>query len=58
VSRKEVKTGISDNTHIQILNGLSDGEEIVTGSYRILSRELADGDAVRVNNSRPQLASR
>jgi HlyD family secretion protein len=58
VIRREVKTGISDNSHIQILHGLSDGEEIVTGSYRILSRELADGDAVRVNNSRPQFASR
>jgi HlyD family secretion protein len=50
--RKEVKTGISDNTHIQILSGVSAGEEIVIGSYRILSRELEDGDKVNVNNNK------
>ena len=48
--RKEVTTGISDNTHIQILSGLSAGEEVVTGSYRVLSRDLEDGDKVTVNN--------
>lgn len=46
--RVEVETGISDNTHIQILSGLEAGEEIVTGSYRILSRELKNGDKIRV----------
>ncbi|GAA5521198.1 efflux RND transporter periplasmic adaptor subunit [Aliifodinibius salicampi] len=48
--RREVKTGISDNTHMQILSGLEEGEEVVTGSYRILSNELADGDKVNINN--------
>jgi HlyD family secretion protein len=50
--RKEVKTGISDNTHIQVLSGLEAGEEVVTGSYRMLSRELSDGDKVNVNNNK------
>jgi HlyD family secretion protein len=50
--RKEVKTGISDNTHIQVLSGIDKDEEIVIGSYRILSKELADGDAVSVNNNK------
>ncbi|MDZ7773640.1 MAG: efflux RND transporter periplasmic adaptor subunit [Balneolaceae bacterium] len=36
--RKPVETGISDNTHIQILSGVEAGEEIVIGSYRVLSR--------------------
>ncbi len=49
--RKEVKTGISDNTHIQILSGVSAGEQIVIGSYRVLSRDLEDGDKVSVNNN-------
>jgi HlyD family secretion protein len=48
--RKEVETGISDNTHIQVLSGLSAGEEIVIGSYRTLSNSLKDGDKVTVNN--------
>jgi HlyD family secretion protein len=54
--RKEVETGISDNTHVQILSGVSVGDEIVIGSYRVLSRELNDGDAVKVTEQ-PTLAS-
>lgn len=50
--RKEVKTGISDNTHIQILSGVETGEQVVTGSYRMLSRDLSDGDKVEVNNNK------
>lgn len=48
--QREVETGISDNRHMQIQAGLNEGEEIVIGSYRILSRELADGDLVEVSN--------
>jgi len=56
--RREVKTGISDNTHIQILSGLSAGEEVVVGSYRVLSKELSDGDKVTINNKKyEQLAT-
>lgn len=56
--RKEVETGISDNTHIQILSGITADEEVVIGSYRVLSRELEDGDKIRVNNDKfRQLAS-
>lgn len=50
--RKEVETGISDNTHVQILSGVEAEEQVVTGSYRILSRDLSDGDLVNVNNNR------
>jgi HlyD family secretion protein len=53
---QEVETGISDNTHIQIMSGIENGEEIVTGSYRILSRELADGDAVEILNNSDLIA--
>lgn len=49
---REVETGISDNTHIHIMNGIETGEEIVIGSYRVLSRELEDGDKVTVDNNR------
>src|SRR5699024_8727054 len=49
-SRRAVETGISDNTHIQLSSGVEEGEEIVIGSYRVLSKELADGDKINVNN--------
>ncbi len=55
--RVEVETGISDNTHIQIMSGLDAGDEVITGSYRVLSRELNDGDQIVVRN-RNQIASR
>lgn len=50
--RSEVETGISDNTHIQILSGVDNNDEVVIGSYRVLSKDLADGDAVTVNNNK------
>ncbi len=52
VKRVEVETGISDNTHIQILSGLAENEQIVIGPYRILSRELEEGDAVESQESK------
>ncbi|WP_069130970.1 efflux RND transporter periplasmic adaptor subunit [Rhodohalobacter halophilus] len=48
--RVEVETGISDNTHIQIMSGVDTGAEVVTGSYRILSRVLNDGNPIKVQN--------
>lgn len=50
-NRVEVETGISDNTFMQIMSGLDAGQEIVTGSYRVLSRELQDGDKILVSNN-------
>lgn len=50
--RTQVETGISDNTHIQLISGVKAGEEIVVGSYRMLSKELEDGDKIAVNNQK------
>jgi len=47
--RVEVETGISDNTHIQILSGIREGDEVVTGNYRVLSRELQKDDNIKVS---------
>lgn len=52
--RHEVETGISDNTHIQILSGVEANDEVIIGSYRVLSRDLEDGEKVKVNNSKFQ----
>ena len=43
--RKDVKTGISSDADQEILSGLSEGEQVITGPYRIL-RGLADGEEV------------
>jgi HlyD family secretion protein len=39
----EVKSGIQDNTYIQILSGLKAGQEIVTGPYSAISKILKEG---------------
>ncbi len=43
---RAVKTGISDETSVAVVEGLKDGETVVTGPYRGL-RDLKDGDAVK-----------
>lgn len=43
----EVKTGIQDDSYIEIMNGLSGNEKIITGPYNIISKELKAGDAVK-----------
>ncbi len=42
----EVKTGISDDTYIEILSGLSGEEKVVSGPYRAISKELSDSTTV------------
>ncbi|MGH7976643.1 MAG: efflux RND transporter periplasmic adaptor subunit [Limisphaerales bacterium] len=42
-----VKIGISDDNYWEITDGLTVGEEIVTGSYRAISRDLDDGKKIR-----------
>jgi HlyD family secretion protein len=42
----KVKTGIQDNTYIQIIEGLKDGQEVITAPYRAVSKKLKDGDKV------------
>jgi len=43
-----VETGIADTTHTEIKSGLKAGDEVVTGSYAVISRTLKDGTKVRV----------
>ncbi len=43
---RQVSTGIQSETHIEILGGLEEGEQVVTGTYRAISRDLTDGASV------------
>ncbi len=42
----EVETGISDFERIEILGGIAEGQEIVTGPFLAVSKRLKDGDAI------------
>jgi HlyD family secretion protein len=39
----EVKTGIQDNNFIQIISGISAGQDVVSGPYSAVSKTLANG---------------
>ncbi len=43
---RKVETGLASDTEIEIVSGLSAGEKVVEGPYRVLSRDLADGKPV------------
>lgn len=49
-----VGTGIAGTSDIEVLNGLKDGDEVVTGSYKVL-RTLRPGTSVKVDNSTPKI---
>ncbi|MBD3275712.1 MAG: efflux RND transporter periplasmic adaptor subunit [Candidatus Marinimicrobia bacterium] len=50
VEQRKVRTGISSDTHFEIVSGLSGGEEIVVGSYQAVSRDIKDGMLVERSN--------
>ena len=45
-----VKTGIQDDTNIEIISGLKKGEEIITGPYTMVSKELNSNDKVKTED--------
>jgi len=46
----EVETGINDDQFIQIVRGVDEAATVVTGSYRVLSRELKDKQRIRTSD--------
>jgi HlyD family secretion protein len=53
--RLKVKRGISDNDYVEIVEGVSAGQEIVSGSYKAINRELEEGKRVKVENKKSPL---
>lgn len=48
-----VTTGITGRTDIEVLDGLKEGDEVITGSYKIL-RSLRPGSSVKIDNTAPK----
>lgn len=48
---KRVRTGISSDTDIEVLDGLAEGDRVIEGPYRTLAKELKAGD--RVEEQKP-----
>ena len=49
----QVATGITGTTDIEVLDGLKAGDEVITGSYKVL-RTLRPGSSVKVDNKAPK----
>jgi len=48
-----VDTGIAGTTDIEVIKGLKEGDEIITGSYKVL-RTLRPGSSIKVDNAAPK----
>jgi len=48
VKKAVVRSGIQDINYIEILNGIKEGEEVVTGPYNAISKTLKTGTKVKV----------
>jgi HlyD family secretion protein len=44
----EVKTGIQDDTSIEILEGLNVGDEVVVAPYNLINKTLKDSTMVKI----------
>ena len=49
---KVVTTGIQDDSSIEILTGLEDGDEIITGPYTLVTKLLKSGDKIEVKGEK------
>ncbi len=45
---KQVTTGIQSDDAIEIRTGVKEGQQVVSGSYRAISRDLNNGDVVKI----------
>lgn len=48
VRQARVRTGITDDNYVQIISGIRAGDEVITGSYTAISKELKDGKRVEI----------
>ncbi len=46
----KVKRGIGDDEYVEIAEGLTEGQEAVSGSYKAINRELEDGKRIKRDN--------
>lgn len=58
VKQVPVETGIGDTAHIEIRSGIKAGDEVVTGSFSVITRTLKDGAAIRVDQPKADAAKK
>lgn len=58
VKMTPVKRGISDDNFVEILEGLHEGDEVVSGSYKAINRELEDGKKIVIGPAKSEAATK
>ncbi|HZX74623.1 MAG TPA: efflux RND transporter periplasmic adaptor subunit [Cyclobacteriaceae bacterium] len=53
----EVKTGVSDYDNVEILSGIADSVEVITGPFLVVSKRIKDGDKVKKAPEKKETAS-
>ncbi|MDX6183552.1 efflux RND transporter periplasmic adaptor subunit [Flavobacterium sp. Fl-77] len=46
-----IKTGIQDDTNIEVMSGLQPGDVVITGPYTTVSKDLNSGDKVKLKKA-------
>ena len=54
---KKVETGITGATDIEVVSGLGEGDQIVTGTYQVI-RTILNEAQVKVDNKTPVVAAK
>jgi hypothetical protein len=49
---RKLETGITGATDIEVLSGLKEGDEIITGSYKVI-RTLRSDAKIKIDNKAP-----
>jgi len=45
---KDVKTGVQDNNYIEILSGVTPGENVISAPFSAISKKLSDSTLIEV----------
>ena len=56
VKMVQVRRGISDDSYVEIEDGLSEGQEVVSGGYKAINRELEDGRKIQIGPPKSETA--
>ena len=54
---KKVETGITGATDIEVVSGLGEGDQIITGTYQVI-RTILNEAQVKVDNKTPVVAAK
>jgi len=54
VKQVPVETGIADTTHMEIKSGLKEGDEVVSGSFSVITRTLKNDSKIRIEKPKKE----